>query len=56
MIMTSKIVSVDLQKEFSAPGGKHYRPHSNVKFIKDTLVQFLRKKDMKIAEIISDYR
>lgn len=51
-----KILSVDLQKEFSAPGGKHYRPHSNVKFIKDTLVPYLRQKDMKIAEIISDYR
>lgn len=51
-----KILSVDFQKEFSAVGGKHYRPHRNVKFIKDTLVPYLRKNDIKIAEIISDYR
>ena len=56
MSINTKIVSVDLQKEFSARGGKHYRPHSNVKFIRDTLVPFLRKNNMKIAEIISDYR
>ena len=55
-IMNIKVVSVDLQKEFSTPGGKHYRVHSNIKFIKDTLVPYLREKDMKIAEIISDYR
>ncbi len=54
--MGIKIISVDLQKEFSAYGGKHYRPHLNVKFIKDTLVPFLRKQDMKVAELISDYR
>jgi len=51
-----KIISVDLQKEFSAKGGKHYRPHPNVRFIKNILVPFLRKRDIKIAEIISDYR
>jgi len=51
-----KIISVDFQKEFSAPCGKHYRPHSNVDFIKNVLVPFLRKRGIKIAEIISDYR
>lgn len=51
-----KIISVDLQKEFSAEGGKHYRPHSSVAFIKETLIPFLRSKNIKIAEIISDYR
>jgi nicotinamidase-related amidase len=55
-IMVTKIMSVDLQKEFSAPGGKHYRLHSNVNFIRDTFIPFLRIKDVKIAEIISDYR
>ncbi|MBU1032354.1 MAG: cysteine hydrolase family protein [Patescibacteria group bacterium] len=55
--MTStKIISVDFQKEFSAKGGKHYRPHPNVDFIKKTLVPFLRKHNIKVAEIISDYR
>jgi nicotinamidase-related amidase len=51
-----KIVSVDFQKEFSAPGGKHYRPRPNVDFIKNVLVPCLRNHDIKIAEIVSDYR
>jgi len=51
-----KIISVDFQKEFSAKGGKHYRPHSNVDFIKKILVPFLRENNVKVAEIVSDYR
>ena len=51
-----KIISVDMQKEFSAEGGKHYMPHESVKFIKDTLIPFLRENKLKVAEIISDYR
>lgn len=51
-----KIISVDFQKEFSAKGGKHFRPHPNVKFIKNTLVPFFRKNSIKVAEIVSDYR
>ena len=51
-----KIISVDMQKEFSAKGGKHYRPHPNVAFIKKKIIPFLRKNNLKIAEIISDYR
>ncbi|MBI2668071.1 cysteine hydrolase family protein [Candidatus Woesearchaeota archaeon] len=51
-----RIISVDLQKEFSAKGGKHYRLHQNVDFIKNTLVPFFRKNNIKVAEIISDYR
>ncbi len=53
---TIKIISVDMQKEFSAIGGKHYCEHQNVEFIKNILVPFFRKKKIKIAEIISDYR
>lgn len=52
-----KIISVDFQKEFIEKGGKHYHGyHPNVDFLKNTLVPFLRKKKIKIAEIISDYR
>ena len=51
-----KIISVDLQKEFSAKGGKHYRHHSNVDFIKKILAPFLKKNNIKVAEIVSDYR
>lgn len=51
-----KIISVDFQKEFSTKGGKHYMPRPNVDFIKKILVPFLREKNIKIAEITSDYR
>ncbi|MDP3881579.1 MAG: isochorismatase family protein [Nanoarchaeota archaeon] len=54
--MRIKIISVDLQKEFSSLGGKHHRPHPNVDFIKEILIPHLRKKKLKIAEVISDYR
>jgi nicotinamidase-related amidase len=51
-----KLLSVDLQKDFSAPGGKHYKPHASVDFIKQTLIPFAKGHGLKIAEIISDYR
>ncbi|MGD9276668.1 MAG: isochorismatase family protein [Candidatus Pacearchaeota archaeon] len=51
-----KIISIDFQKEFSLKGFKHYKPHSNVDFIRKTFIPFLRKHNIKIAEIISDYR
>jgi len=54
--MKIKIISVDFQKEFSNKIGKHYRSRHSVLFIKETVAPFLRKKGLKIAEIISDYR
>ena len=54
--MNIKIVSVDLQKDFSAKGGKHYKARPAVQFIKGTLLPYLQKKKIKISEIISDYR
>lgn len=54
--MRVAFLSVDLQHDFSAKGGEHYRSHSNVAFIKEVLLPYLNKKSIKIAEIISDYR
>ncbi len=51
-----KLLCIDLQKEFSAPGGKHYKKRPGVDFIKHVLVPYLKKRDLKVAEIISDYR
>jgi len=51
-----RIVSMDFQKDFTAEGGACYRPRRSVGFVKETLVPFLRKRDVKIAEIVSDYR
>ena len=54
--MRTKIISVDLQKDFSQEGGKHFRVRPSVDFIKTTIISYLRDKKIKVAEIISDYR
>ena len=54
--MKTKIISIDFQKDFTAEGGVCYKSRPSVDFVKNTLVPFLEKKNLKIAEIISDYR
>lgn len=54
--MKYKIVSVDFQKDFTDKGGLCYKPRSAVSFVKYTLIPFLKKKNIRVAEIISDYR
>lgn len=51
-----KIISIDLQKDFSDPSGKHYKFRPSVNFIKEVIIPYSRKKKIKVAEIISDYR
>ncbi len=54
--MVVKIISVDFQKDFSAEKGKHYKPRKNISFIKEILIPYFRQNNIKVAEIISDYR
>ena len=51
-----KIISIDFQKDFTSKGGICFKPRKSVQFVKETLIPFLRKNKIKIAEIISDYR
>ncbi|MFZ5954879.1 MAG: hypothetical protein ACOYT4_00475 [Nanoarchaeota archaeon] len=51
-----KIVSVDFQKDFTSEKGHWYKPRPSVKFLKNTFLPFLAKNNIKVAEIISDYR
>ena len=51
-----KIVSVDFQKDFSAKDGLCYCARSCIDFIKDVLIPHFRKHNLKVAEIVSDYR
>lgn len=51
-----KTISVDFQKEFASPEGKWFNSGKSVNFIKDTIVPYYRRHDLKIFEIISDYR
>ena len=54
--MTLKILSVDLQNEFSAEGGALYRHRPAVTFLQEIFLPFVRERGYTVAEIISDYR
>ena len=54
--MDIRFLAVDLQNDFATEGGKHYTPKASVKFVNDTLIPFLREHNIKISEIVSDYR
>ena len=50
-------ISVDMQYDFSRKGGPHYNPkRRSIAFVKNKLIPYLQKKNIKISEIISDYR
>lgn len=51
-----KILSVDFQKDFTSERGKAYKRRPSVSFVKEILVPYLEEKNIKVAEIISDYR
>jgi nicotinamidase-related amidase len=51
-----RLLSVDFQKDFTTEHGAHYRPRPSVAFIRETLVPYLRERDVRMAEIVSDYR
>jgi len=50
------LIAVDLQKGFTSEGGKHYEERPCVDFIEKNIFPFLKEKNIKINEIISDYR
>ena len=49
-------IAVDIQNDFASEGGKYYRPRPSVSFLHKTAFPYMRKKGIKINEIISDYR
>lgn len=50
------IISIDYQNDFCTKNGKWYKDRPCQHFIEKELIPFLREHDIKIAEIISDYR
>jgi nicotinamidase-related amidase len=50
------IISIDLQKDFTAAWGACYQPRPCVEFIRKSIVPHCRKHGIHIAEIVSDYR
>ena len=51
-----KIISVDFQKEFTLPNGKWFNPGASVDFMKNIIIPYFQENNIKISEIISDYR
>ena len=54
--MKYEFIAVDIQNEFASKGGKFYSPKPSIIFLKKVLFPFLNKKNIKINEILSDYR
>lgn len=54
--MRYEFVCVDLQNDFATKGGNFYTYKPSVMFLNKTLFPYLRKKKLKVNEIISDYR
>lgn len=49
-------ISIDLQRDFTDSDGKAYLPRPSVDFVKNTLIPYFERDNLKTAEIISDYR
>ncbi len=54
--MKYEFLAVDIQNDFAAEGGRHYKNRPSIHFDKEILFPFLKEKEVKINEIISDYR
>lgn len=53
---SARVICVDFQKDFSAPGGRCYRQRPCIDFIRGEVIPYFRKQGLKMAEIVSDYR
>ncbi|MBU1082984.1 hypothetical protein KKE14_00900 [Patescibacteria group bacterium] len=52
-----KFIAVDLQNDFASEKGLHYNPlRGSVDFLKKVLFPYFKENDIKINEIVSDYR
>ncbi len=54
--MKYEFIAVDLQNEFATEGGRFYTPKPSIQFLHSILFPYLKEKDIKINEIVSDYR
>jgi len=51
-----EFICVDLQNEFASEGGKFYSFKPSIKFLRDVFFPYLYKENIKVNEIVSDYR
>ncbi len=51
-----RFLAVDLQGDFTRPGGAFHADRPSVEFVHTTLIPFLRENSLRTLEIVSDYR
>lgn len=54
--MKYTIISVDYQNDFCSEKGKYYRDRPCHSFIQNEFIPFLKENNIKLAEILCDYR
>ncbi len=54
--MRYEFIAIDIQNDFATEGGKFYTFKPSIGFLKEKLFPFLKEKNVKINEIVSDYR
>jgi len=51
-----EFIAIDIQNDFATEGGKFYTYKPSIDFLKKIIFPYLKEKNIKVNEIISDYR
>ena len=54
--MKYEFIAIDLQNDFTTEGGGHYKHRPAVAFLKEHIFPYFKEHNVKVNEIISDYR
>lgn len=54
--MRFELILVDLQNDFASEGGRYYTEYPAVQFLTTRLFPYLEENELRINEVISDYR
>ena len=54
--MKYEFIAVDIQNDFATEGGKFYTYKPSITFLKENIFPYLKEKNIKVNEIVSDYR
>ena len=54
--MNVDLISVDFQSDFAEESGANFIKGKSISFIKTVLIPYLKENNIKVSEVISDYR
>lgn len=54
--MKYEFIAIDIQNEFATEGGKFYSHKPSIKFLNEVLFPCCRQNNIRVNEIVSDYR